>query len=135
VHTLKVELGSRSYPILIGAGLLERPESFAALAARDLLIVSNTTVAPLYLHALGVALAPRRCVEVLLPDGEQHKTLANASRLLDVLVANRFGRDCTVLALGGAWSATSPVSPPPAITGASASRRYRPRSSRRSTRP
>jgi len=101
VHTLKVELGPRSYPILIGAGLLERAESFAALAAHDLLIVSNTTVAPLYLHALGVALAPRRCVEVLLPDGEQHKTLANASRLLDVLVANRFGRDCTVLALGG----------------------------------
>jgi len=101
VHTLKVELGSRTYPILIGAGLLERPESFTALTQRDLLIVSNTTVAPLYLGALAAALAPRRRVEVLLPDGEQHKTLANASRVLDVLVANRFGRDCAVLALGG----------------------------------
>ena len=101
VHTLKVELGLRSYPILIGAGLLQRAESFAALPARDLLIVSNTTVAPLYLHALEAALGERRRVEVLLPDGEEHKTLANAARVLDVLVANRFGRDCAVLALGG----------------------------------
>jgi 3-dehydroquinate synthase len=101
VHTLKVELGSRSYPILIGTGLLARPESFAELGARDLLIVSNTTVAPLYLRALNAALAPRRCVEVLLPDGEEHKTLANAARVLDVLAANRFARDFAVIALGG----------------------------------
>jgi 3-dehydroquinate synthase len=101
VHTLKVELGSRSYPILIGTGLLERAEVFATLGARDLLIVSNTTVAPLYLRALGAALAPRRCVEVLLPDGEEHKSLANAARVLDVLAANRFPRDCAVIALGG----------------------------------
>jgi 3-dehydroquinate synthase len=101
VHSLKVELGSRSYPILIGTGLFERPESFAELGARDLLIVSNTTVAPLYLRALRAALAPRRCVEVLLPDGEQYKTLANAARVLDVLAANRFARDCALIALGG----------------------------------
>jgi len=101
VHTLKVELGPRSYPVLIGAGLLQRAESFAPLAASDVLVVSNTTVAPLYLRPLEAALGARRRVEVLLPDGEEHKTLANAARVLDVLVANRFGRDSAVLALGG----------------------------------
>jgi 3-dehydroquinate synthase len=102
VHTLKVELGTRSYPILIDAGLLGLPTVLdAQVAARDVLIVSNTTVAPLYLPAVSAALQPRRLVPVILPDGEAHKTLANLSRVLDVLVANRFGRDCAVLALGG----------------------------------
>ena len=102
MNTLKVELGSRSYPILIGAGLLARPELLREhIPARDVLIVSNTTVAPLYLDALAASLKPKRVVEVILPDGESHKTLANVSRILDVLVANRFARDCTVVALGG----------------------------------
>jgi 3-dehydroquinate synthase len=102
VNTLKVELGSRSYPILIGDGLLGQPELLRQhVPARDVLIVSNTTVAPLYLDTLSAALRPRRVVEVVLPDGESHKTLATVSRILDVLVANRFGRDSTVVALGG----------------------------------
>ena len=102
MHTLNVELGTRSYPILIDAGLLGLPEGLAAqVAARDVLIVSNTTVAPLYLPAVSAALQPRRLLPVILPDGEAHKTLANLSRVLDVLIANRFGRDCAVLALGG----------------------------------
>ncbi|HYL70314.1 MAG TPA: 3-dehydroquinate synthase, partial [Candidatus Dormibacteraeota bacterium] len=102
VDTLTVALGNRSYPILIDAGLLARAESFGGhLAARDVLIVSNTTVAPLYLPALTAALGGRRVVEVLLPDGEAHKTLGNAARVLDVLIANRFGRDCALVALGG----------------------------------
>jgi 3-dehydroquinate synthase len=102
VNTLKVELGSRSYPILIGEGLLGQPDLLRQhVPARDVLIVSNTTVAPLYLDTLSAALRPRRVVEVVLPDGESHKTLATVSRILDVLVANRFGRDCTVVALGG----------------------------------
>jgi 3-dehydroquinate synthase len=102
VHTLNVELRSRSYPVLIDAGLLERSAVLdAQVVARDVLIVSNTTVAPLYLPALSAALAPRRLLPVILPDGEAHKTLDNLARVLDVLVANRFGRDCAVLALGG----------------------------------
>lgn len=101
METLNLELGSRSYPILIGAGLIARAEAFQSLAARDVLIVSNTTVAPLYLRALRGALGERRLIEVILPDGEAHKTLGNAARVLDVLIANRFGRDCAVLALGG----------------------------------
>jgi 3-dehydroquinate synthase len=102
LNTLKVELDSRSYPILIGDGLLGQAELLREhVPARDVLIVSNTTVAPLYLETLAAGLQPRRIVEAILPDGEAHKTLTSVARLLDVLVANRFGRDCTVIALGG----------------------------------
>jgi 3-dehydroquinate synthase len=102
METLRVELGSRSYPILIGQGLLgERALFERHPPARDLLVVSNTVVAPLYLSSLEATLKPRRVVAVILPDGESHKTLANVARILDVLIANRFGRDCAVIALGG----------------------------------
>jgi 3-dehydroquinate synthase len=102
VNTLKVELGERSYPILIGEGLLRQPDLVRQhVPARDILIVSNTTVAPLYLDSLVGALSGSRVVEAILPDGESHKTLATVARILDVLVANRFGRDCIVVALGG----------------------------------
>ncbi|MGH8290788.1 MAG: 3-dehydroquinate synthase [Steroidobacteraceae bacterium] len=102
METLRVELGSRSYPILIGEGLLDARALFEQhVPARDILIVSNTVVAPLYLGALEASLRPRRLLTSILPDGESQKTLANVARILDVLVANRFGRDCAVLALGG----------------------------------
>ena len=99
---LNVELGTRSYPILIGSGLLGETEVFRRyLRAREVLIVSNTSVAPLYLSTLVASLSGRRRVEVILPDGEVHKTLANAARVFDVLIANRLARDCAVVALGG----------------------------------
>jgi 3-dehydroquinate synthase len=102
VNTLKVELGERSYPILIGEGLLSQPDLIGRhVPAQDILIVSNTTVAPLYMESLAGALSSRRVVEAIVPDGESHKTLATVARILDVLVANRFGRDCTLVALGG----------------------------------
>jgi 3-dehydroquinate synthase len=102
VYTYKVELGRRSYPILVGAGLIARPDLLDQyLFGRDVLLVSNTTVAPLYAATLVTALGTRCVVEAVLPDGEQHKTLANVARLIDVLVANHFGRDCTIVALGG----------------------------------
>jgi 3-dehydroquinate synthase len=102
VQRIEVNLGDRSYPILIGAGVLESAEELSkAIPARDVLLVTNTTVGPLYAARLTAALAPRRCVEIQLPDGEAHKTLANVSRMLDVLIANRFARDACVVALGG----------------------------------
>jgi 3-dehydroquinate synthase len=102
VQRIEVKLGSRSYPIFIGAGAMTLADEFArVIPARDILLVTNTTVGPLYSARLTAALAPRRCVEVALPDGEVHKTLANVSRMLDVLVANRFARDACVIALGG----------------------------------
>lgn len=102
METLTVELAERSYPILIGPGLLQDSALLGQhVPGRDLLLVSNTTVAPLYARALEQSLPDRRLVQAILPDGESHKTLATVSRLLDVLVANRFGRDATIVALGG----------------------------------
>ena len=102
MNTLTVELGSRGYPILIGAGLLAQPPLLERhIRRRDVLVVSNTVVGPLYAAALADALPGHRIVQAFLPDGEMHKTLANVARLLDVLVANRFNRDCALVALGG----------------------------------
>ena len=99
---LEVALADRAYPILIGDGLLSDAAVLSRqIKARDLLLVSNTTVAPLYADRVRAALTDRRVVELLLPDGEQYKNLQHVSRVLDVLIANAFGRDCQVLALGG----------------------------------
>jgi len=73
VNTLKVELGIRSYPILIGEGLLRRRTRSATCGCRGHPIVSNTTVAPLYMESLAAPLADTALVEAILPDGEAHK--------------------------------------------------------------
>jgi 3-dehydroquinate synthase len=102
VQRIDVKLGSRSYPIYIGSAALRLRDAFdQVIPARDVLIVTNTTVGPLYAAGVTEALSPRRCLEVVLPDGEVHKTLGNVSRILDVLIANRFARDSCVVALGG----------------------------------
>lgn len=103
VHrTIRVELGSRSYPILIGDGLLAGGTDIGAyMPGRDCTVVSNVTVAPLYLEALRACLPGREVHEAVLPDGEEHKTLGTVSVVLDRLVADRANRDTTVIALGG----------------------------------
>jgi 3-dehydroquinate synthase len=102
VQTLQVDVGHSSYPITIGSGLLgDRELLERQIAGRDLLIVTNTTVAKLYLAKLTGSLAHRRIAECILPDGEQHKTLQTAAWVFDALVANKMNRDATVLALGG----------------------------------
>jgi 3-dehydroquinate synthase len=102
MQTLTVNLGERAYPILIGSGLLGSPTLLAShIPSAELLLVSNTTVAPLYAERVKRSLPGRRLIELILPDGEAHKTLANASRMFDVMIANRLGRDAAILALGG----------------------------------
>jgi 3-dehydroquinate synthase len=102
VQTLQVDLGPASYPISIGSGLLtDRNLLDSQIPGRDLLIVTNTTVARLYLAKLTASFSQRRMAECILPDGEQHKTLQTAGWVLDALVANKMNRDATVLALGG----------------------------------
>src|SRR5688572_22005826 len=97
VETIQVEHALGSYPILIGSDLLGDKVLFEQyVPARDVLLVSNTTVAPLYGSRVADALRPRRVVDVSLPDGEVHKTLPNVARIIDVLVANGFARDCAV---------------------------------------
>src|SRR6202795_3876042 len=102
VQTLQVDVGHSRYPISIGSGLLANRELLEALIrSRDLLIVTNTTVAQLYLAKLTDTLASKRVAECILPDGEQHKTLQTAGWVFDALVAKKMNRDATVLALGG----------------------------------
>jgi 3-dehydroquinate synthase len=102
VRTLRVDLGERSYPIHIGGDLLAHLNVLGdAAPGRDVLIVTDTTVGPLYAAKARAGLGDRRIVECVLAEGEQHKTLANVSRVIDVMVTNRFGRDACILALGG----------------------------------
>ena len=102
-RTLEVALGSRSYPIHIGPGLLGTPAALAPwLAGRQVMIVTNETVAPLYLERCRAALPDDAEVrELVLPDGEATKTLAHVSRIWDALLEAGFNRRCTLVALGG----------------------------------
>ena len=102
MQTLQVDVGHSRYPIAIGCGLLANREVLDAhIRARDALIVTNTTVARLYLGKLTAGLAGRRIGECILPDGEQHKTLQTAGWVFDALIAKKMNRDAAVLALGG----------------------------------
>ena len=102
MERLRIELGQRSYPILIGPGLLHDAALVGgSVAARDVLVVTNTTVAPLYLAPLERSLEGKRVASVALPDGEQHKTLETLARVFDALVERRLNRDACVIALGG----------------------------------
>jgi 3-dehydroquinate synthase len=102
MKTLPLDLGDRSYPIYIGAGLLDRPELLSRhIPGTRVAIVTNETVAPLYLARLRAHVASLKPVEVVLPDGEQHKTLQDLNRIFDVLLSGRCDRQTTVIALGG----------------------------------
>ena len=102
MKTLNLSLGPRSYSIFMGQGLLGRADLFeAGLAGNQVMVVSNETVAPLYLKTLRQALAEREVQVLILPDGEAFKTLDELAKILDALVEARFARDCTVVALGG----------------------------------
>jgi 3-dehydroquinate synthase len=99
-----IDLGDRSYPILIGAGLLGEPATYQGLpAASTALIVSNNTVAPLYATALQKALQAhyKRVLLVTLPDGEAHKDWATLQLIFDALLGNGCDRKTVLFALGG----------------------------------
>jgi 3-dehydroquinate synthase len=102
VKTLQVRLGERSYPIQIGSGILADAALVGrAVDAEQILVVTNEVVGPLYLEPLLRALGGRRVETLVLPDGEQHKTLATFERIIDRLIAARFHRDACIVALGG----------------------------------
>jgi 3-dehydroquinate synthase len=85
-----VRLPGREYPILIGPGLLGDPDVVGrAVTARDVMVVTNETVGPLYLERARAGLACRRVHSLALPDGEAHKTLGTVSRIFDALVEAR----------------------------------------------
>lgn len=101
---VEIDLGDRSYPILIGADLLRDPDSFSTVPdAASALIVTNTTVAPLYAATLQAALATRfRTVHTLeLPDGEVYKDWGTLNRIFDALLGHGADRKTVLFALGG----------------------------------
>lgn len=102
MKTLTVELGDRSYPIFIGQGLMGNAELVKPyVKGKQVLIVTNTTVAPLYLAACEKAFADFDVKSVVLPDGEEYKTLETLNLVFDELIGQRFDRGCTLVALGG----------------------------------
>ncbi|KZC35092.1 MULTISPECIES: 3-dehydroquinate synthase [Rhodanobacter] len=101
-QTVTVALGQRSYPVWIGAGLLHDHARWRAmLRGRHALVVSNTTVAPLYLPRIEAGLDGLRWASFLLDDGEAHKSFANVGRVLEALGELGATRDACVIALGG----------------------------------
>jgi 3-dehydroquinate synthase len=103
MRELKVALGERSYPILIGSGLLARCEPLARLAeGRMVAIVTDTQVGPLYSDAVRASLGGAAAtVEVVLPAGEAHKAWDALNRIFDVLLEARFDRGALIVAVGG----------------------------------
>lgn len=102
MRTLHVELGERSYPIHIGSGLLAEPRWLREhIRGRQVLVVSNEVVAPLYLDPVLSALDGLQVESIILPDGEAHKTLDTIGLIYDRLLERRHNRTTTLLALGG----------------------------------
>lgn len=102
MKTLHVELGERAYPIHIGRGLLAQAALVRPhVAGRQVLIVTNETVAPLYLAQARALFAGYQCETVVLPDGEQYKTLEVLNRIFDALLERHCDRRVTLIALGG----------------------------------
>jgi 3-dehydroquinate synthase len=102
--SLNVELDERSYPITIGPGLLDDPTLLARhVAGNKVAIVTNTTIAPLYLDKVAAPLRNdgREVVEIVLPDGEEFKTWTSLMQVFDALLANKCDRKTTLVALGG----------------------------------
>jgi len=99
---VNVDLGDRSYPIYVGTGLLDDSELYKHhIPGRQLMLVSNETVAPLYLDRVLQALDGFHCESVILQDGERFKMLDTWQSIFDALLSHRFSRQCTILALGG----------------------------------
>jgi len=101
---LQVDLGDRSYPIVIGQSLLSDVDVVGKhVSGQRVAVVTNTTVAPLYLDQITRTLtaAGKQVTPIILPDGEEEKTWANLMRIFDVLLAEKCDRKTTLIALGG----------------------------------
>ncbi len=102
--TLTVDLGDRSYPVYIGTDLLSEAELLVShIRGNSALVVSNTTVAPLFLAKIQANLKAHdiRHDCLILDDGEQHKTIATVEKIIDTLLRQRHDRQTTLIALGG----------------------------------
>ncbi|QYJ75124.1 3-dehydroquinate synthase [Shewanella sp. FJAT-52076] len=101
---IQVDLANRSYLIHIGPNLFEDQALFApVVSGKKVLVVSNETIAPLYLEKISATLSAHaaQVASVILPDGEQYKTLDYLNQIFDALLEGNFARDCVLVALGG----------------------------------
>ncbi|WP_152226776.1 3-dehydroquinate synthase [Pseudomonas sp. SCB32] len=102
MRTLNVDLADRSYPIYIGEGLLDDPRYFEPhIRGRQVAIVTNETIAPLYLDRLQKTLSGYKITTVVLPDGEAYKQWETLQLIFDELLKARHDRKTTLIALGG----------------------------------
>lgn len=103
MHTLHVDLGERSYPVYIGRDLFSDSRLLAShVSGSQVVLVSNETVAPIYLDRVRAALENTTTVsEVILPDGEQYKSIETLEKIFDQVMADRHDRGTTFIAVGG----------------------------------
>ena len=102
MQTVNVDLADRTYTVYIGSGIIGKAHPvFEIRQGSTALIVSNETVAPLYLEALANSLTGADIHSLILPDGESYKTIEHWSQIIDKLVEIRATRDATVFTLGG----------------------------------
>ena len=101
MNSLRVELGDRSYPIFVGAGALQQCDLTHYIKAKQVLVVTNETIAPLYLEKLTQLLSGYEVEQVILPDGERFKTLEYVNKIFDQLLTVKHNRSTTLIALGG----------------------------------
>jgi len=103
MQTLYVELGERRYPIFIGSDLDPNALLEPYIHGRQVMIVSNEMIAPLYLarYVAAIEALGKTVATCILPDGEKYKNIEHLNLIFDALLASGFNRDCTVLALGG----------------------------------
>ena len=101
MEQLQVDLGDRSYPILIAKGLLKNQDWREYISGKQVLVVSNETVSPIYLKTLLGCLDGLDVQVQILPDGEQYKRLEYLSKIFDALIEHKQNRTTTLIALGG----------------------------------
>ncbi len=102
MKTLNLDLQEKSYPIYIGQDLLSEGELLTKhISGKQVMIVTNTAVAPLYLKKVQNLLSSFELAQVILPDGEKYKTLDMLNCIFSALLENKFDRSCTLIALGG----------------------------------
>ena len=103
MKTINIDLGQRSYPIYVGDNLLSKNIIFEKhIRTKKIALVSNTTVAPLYLDTVISALGnDKEIIPIILPDGEQFKNIDTLNKIYDVLLQNKCDRDILLIALGG----------------------------------
>jgi len=103
MKTINIDLGDRSYPIYVGDQLIDNPTILLNhIHTHTVVVVTNTTVAPLYLDTVTQSLGDNtHIIPIILPDGEQYKNTETLNTIYEVLLKNKCDREVMLIALGG----------------------------------